>query len=171
VICFSPGALDCRNKKHLSRLLSSANLIRHDHSLFIGILSFSVFCNRYADAERNVIRVTSSGGMVEYGVDPTSIDSGKLRWCTHVIWNFPSSAVEDDCDSNAALLVAFFNGLTASILGWKLPFNTVNSTAPMVHMLLQVCGLYNSSHLDPCQIYNKSCRDNIRNVTTYVSWA
>ncbi len=73
-------------------------------------------------------------------MDATSIDPEKLRWCTHVIWNFPFTGVDDDFDSNSALLVAFFNGLTASILDWKLSSSKTKDAAPMVHMLLQVSG-------------------------------
>ncbi len=75
---------------------------------------------------------------MEYGVDATHIDPEKLRWCTHVIWNFPFTGVEEDSDSNAALLASFFNGLTATILNWKLSPVSANLSAPRVHMLLQV---------------------------------
>ncbi len=73
-------------------------------------------------------------------MDATSIDPELLRWCSHVIWNFPFTCVDDDSESNSALLVAFFDGLTAAILDWKLPPSKAKDAAPIVHMLLQVSG-------------------------------
>ncbi len=79
---------------------------------------------------------------MEYGVDATHIDPEKLRWCTHVVWNFPFTGVEEDSDSNTALLVAFFNGLTAAILNWKVAPMLANLSAPNVHIRLQVRGVF-----------------------------